>query len=284
MTENENTTVDTTIDPDATPVYAKGSWQESLHKSSALNDRSQQAKKKAGAMLWDGAQTAIEEWLPTSDTDVSGEGLYNAVKTALGAARKGDANKIKTVALAVKGRGLILSLYPNLSKAYGEAKRLTETVQVQADEDDAADKAISGIEVPKSTTTVDGAAAILLGKGIDGAVVAILDALGANNEAAHRAFMRAVSVEIAARVQAAKPKPAPKSTTPKTGATKAGATKAAVKAQPAKAKQKGKPVGVAVKTEAVTEAAAVSTPDVPVATAKPSGKGRPVVRRPARSV
>jgi hypothetical protein len=264
---SENTTDETgTTEEQAPVVYEKGSWQDHLNKSSVLLDRSVKAKKTAGNLLWTGAVTGINEWLPNSSTDVSGEAFYNEVKSILGASRKGDANKIKTVAVAVRSHGLDLSVYPNLSKAYGAAIHLTKTVAAQDAEDDAAEKAIESLVAPKTTGSVEGAAALLLSKGVDGAVVAILDALGANNEAAHRAFMRAVSTEIAARVQAAKPKPAPKAG-PKAGATQAttgGATPKAVKAQPGKGK--GKPV----KKVAAPKAAA------PVETDKGESQAEPV--------
>lgn len=276
-------------DEDGTATtYVKGSWQDNLHKSSALLDRSTKARKQASGLLWTGAQTGIEEWLPGSDTDVSGENLYNDVLGALGKTRKGDASKIKSVALAVKKHGLVLSLYPNLSKAYGEATRLTKTVQAQATEDAAAEKAIESIEAPKTTGSVEGAAALLLSKGLDGAVVAILDALGANNEAAHRAFMRAVATEVAARVQASKPKPAPRSG-PKTGATQAatgGKPRKAATVQPAKPKQKGKPVAAkatAPTAEAPAEAGPVND-GVETSAPAPKAKARPVVKRPGRPV
>lgn len=230
-----NTDTSTT---EATPTFVKGTWQHSLHESSTLLDRAGKAKNRASALLWDGAQEGINEWLPNSSDDVNAESLYSDVMTALGKARKGDASKIKTVALAVRNNGLVLSTFPNLSKAYAEAIRLTKTANAEADEDNAAEKAIEAIEAPKTTGSIEGAAALLLSKGLDGAVVAILDALGANNEAAHRAFMRAVSTEVAARVQAAKPKPAPKAG-PKAGAkqaTKTTATRATVKDGAAKAK------------------------------------------------
>lgn len=245
------------VDTEATGevVYEKGSWQEALQRSSSLLDRSTKARKTASTLLWTGAQTAIEEWLPEADTDVSGENLYNEVLGILGKPRKGDASKIRTVAVAVKDHGLVLTIHPNLSKAYAEAVRLTKTQQAQADEDDAAEKAVEALakSVPNSTTTVEGAALILLSKGIDGAVVAILDALGANNEAAHRAFMRAVSTEIASRVQAAKPKPAPKAPKAPKGAAQpqsgsGSSPKAAVKTAGTKPKAgkgtKAKPVPV----------------------------------------
>lgn len=310
-TDNSTTSTTDALDSgEEERTFEKGTWQEALHRSSTLLDRSTKARKQASTLLWTGAQTAIEEWLPNSDTDVSGEGLYNDVLDALGKPRKGDASKIKTVALAVKDNGLVLTIHPNLSKAYAEAVKLTRTAQVNAVEDDAAEKAIENLSVPKTTGSVEGAAALLLSKGIDGAVVALLDALGAQNFDAHRALARAISTEIAARVQAAKPKPAPKAPAKDKGAAKVAASgssaKAAVKTAGTKAKPKGgagtkaKPVAVSKskgdpnakplppKAQAVSEpdkgepvsepveagAEHVDTPAVPV---KKSGKARPVV-------
>lgn len=301
--ENMDTTVDPMADgtdeangmADDPVTYEKGSWQEHLAQSATLLDRSAKARKRASSLLWQGAQEGIANWLPDSDTDRSGESLYNEVLDILGKPRKGDASKIRTVALAVKEHGLVLSVHPNLSKAYAEAVRLTQTVRAHAAEDDAADEAIALIEVPKSTTTVEGAAAILLSKGVDGAVVAILDALGAKNEQAHKAFLRAVSTEIAARVQANKPKPAPKAPAKAKGkaqvATTGTSPKAAVKTAGTKAKAKPTkkaapvkkatpvPVAAASKGEPVSAPVhaggeSVAVPNVPVS-AKP--KAKPVV-------
>lgn len=296
MTENDTTTVEST-EP---IVYEKGSWQEALQKSTNLKTRAGKANKTASVLLWKGARDGIEGWLPNSATDVSGEGLYNEVIEALGTGRKGDASKIKTVAIAVRKHSLDLASYANLSKAYAAAIDLTKGSEQRAKEDDAAETAVAAIEPPKTTSSVDGAALLLLSKGVDGAVVAILDALGANNEAAHRAFARAMATEIASRIQAAKPKPAPK--TPKPAPVKKAAAKKA--AAPVAAKAKGKPVGkpaakkaaapvedVAVEDEGGSagdlfdeiegteaEANVVETPAVPVA----KKAGKPVVRRPRK--
>lgn len=291
MTENSTETTE--------PVaYEKGSWQEALQKSSIRLDQSAKARKIASTLLWKGAKEGIEGWLPESTTDVSAEGLYGDVIEALGRSRKGDASKIKTVAVAVRVHSLDLSTFPNLSKAYAAARALTVVADQQDEEDNAADEAIASIEAPKSTSSVEGAAALLLSKGVDGAVVAILDALGKENEAAHRAFLRAVSVETSSRVKAkadavaaekkavsdakraeeaakkaAQPKPAKKAAAPV-------ATKA--KGKPA---SKGKPVKAAEPEVEATEEDgsenAVETPDVPVAN-KAKGKGRPVVQRPSK--
>lgn len=288
MTDATSTTSTTPTSTDAVKTddekvtYEKGSWQESLQKSNALMVRSAADRKKASHLLWTGAQVAISEWLPKATTDSTGETLYGSIIDVLGVKRKGDASKIKTVAIAVVKHNLVLASHENLSKAYAEATRLTKTVADEAAEDDAAEKAIEGLAVPNSTTTVEGAALILLGKGIDGAVVAILDALGANNEAAHRAFMRALSSEIADRVQAAKPKPVAKASGPKAGATQAtkaaapkatvadGSTKAKTKAEPAtKAAPKAKATPVsASKGDPNKKALPVKVKATPVPVAK----------------
>lgn len=194
----------TKTDTTEAPTYAKGSWQEALQRSSTMLDRSDKARKMASSLLWKGAREGINEWLATADSDSSGEGLYATLLEALGVSRKGDASKIKTVALAVLNNGLDLDAHDNLSKAYGEAVRVTKGAKIEAEEDDAAEAAISQIEAPKTASTVDSAAALLLSKGVDGAVVAILDALGGDNFEAHRSFLRSVSNEINHRVQAAR--------------------------------------------------------------------------------
>lgn len=211
MSENISTTdavVDTTDAVETKPAPEKGTWQATLHKSAVLFDRSGKARKQASNLLWEGAKAGIESWLPEADNDVSAEGLYTEIMDLLGKPRKGDASKIKTVALAAKNNGLVLSIYPNLSKAYAEATRLTKTVQVHAAEDEAAEKAIEDLaaHAPKSSSTPEGAAQIVLAQGVDEAARLLLDALGKDNAAAHRAFMRAVSQETAGRVKPATPK------------------------------------------------------------------------------
>lgn len=298
MSNATNTTTDAAVS------YDKGTWQDTLNQSATLFDRSAKGRKRASALLWQGAKAAIEVW--DSGTDASGENLYNELVEVMGRSRKGDASKIKTVAEASARHGLDPSAYPNLSKAYSEAVRLTRTVQQQADEDDAAEKVIETIAeaAPKTASTPESAAAVLLSKGLDGAVVAILDALngpsGKNNEPAHRAFLRALTTEIAARVQAAKPKPTPKkAATPKKGATPAipgdGASKAKAKPVVKSASKgdpnkkalpaKGAPVkATPVKAKPVVKAEPVvkadSTDDAGSAKATPvKKKGAPVVRR-----
>jgi hypothetical protein len=261
-------TTDTTTTTTA-PTFAKGSWQEALQRSSTMLDRSTKARKLASNLLWKGAVEGINEWIANSaDTDANGEGLYGTLLDALGTSRKGDASKIKTVALAVKDNGLDLAAHPNLAKAYGEAVRLTKGAKAEAAEDDAAEKAIESIEAPKTASTQESAAALLLSKGVDGAVVAILDALGASNFEAHRSFLRSVSNEINHRVQAARD----------SEAAKKKAEAAAKKAEADKARAEKEKERAAAKKAAAKKG---TKPTAKKATAKPATtKAKPVPSEP----
>lgn len=261
-------------------------WQDTLKKSTQILDRSTAARKQASNLLWTGAQEAIEEWLPTSDTDVSAEGLRSDVLDALGTSRKGDASKIVTVALATNEHGLVLSQYPNLSKAYAEAVRLTKTVKTHAAEDEAAEEAVANIAAPKTTSKPEGAALLVLSKGVDEAARLLLDALGADNTAAHRSLLRAISQEIAGRVKPA-PKPKKAASAKPKAVKKATAAPKTAKAKPAPAK--AKPVKKAVEpVENEDMFDLVDDADVEVAEAPkaPVRRAQPVkraaVKRPAR--
>lgn len=251
----------TTNTTEAVVEYEKGTWQATLRESSTLLDRSTKARNRASALLWSGAQTGIETWIDDPSDDVAAEGLYATVMEALGKSRKGDASKIKTVALAVLNNGLEMGQYDNLSKAYAAASHLTKTVKVEAAEDEAANEVIEAIEAPKTASTIDSAAALLLSKGLDGAVVAILDLLGKDNEPAHRAFMRAVSTEVASRVQA-----------------KAAAAKAIVDAE--RAADKEKRDAERAEKQAEREAAAAERAKTKAAAAK---KASTKAKTPAKS-
>lgn len=231
-------------------------WQETLSESATLNERAGKAKKKAGVLLWEGAQNGIKSWLPNSDKDSTAEKFGQAVTEALGAGRKGDASKIKTVALAVKNNGLVLASFDNLAKAYAEATRLTKTVKAQAAEDDAADEAVQSIDAPKSSSKPEGAALIVMAQGVDEAARLLLDALnvkeGEQNTAAHRAFLRAISQEITGRIPKPEPKPKapakPKKSAKAAKKSAAPAKRAAVKSGADKAKvspAKGEPAAKA---------------------------------------
>lgn len=270
------------VETPAKPTYEKGSWQASLHRAGVLLDKSDTDRKKAGILLWQGGRAAIADWVDgPADTDSGAEGLYQEVLGILGESRKGSASKIKTVALAVRNHGLSVVAYPNLAQAYAEAKRLMVTVQQQQAEDDAAEEAIEALaaEAPHSASTPENAAKIVLAKGLDEAARLLLDALGASNDAAHRALLRAISSEIAGRV---KPKTQPKAQSgPKEGAEEATATKAAPRAQVKSGTAKPKPGTKATPTKA-TPAKAVK-PGTKATPAKPQAEAAEKKAAPAHT-
>lgn len=280
MTDTTSTTDSTT-----TATFEQGSWQATLHASEAKRVQGTKFTKQAGVLLWKGAKDAIESWLLIADVDAGAEALAAEAQTALGGKhRKGDASKIKTVALAVKNNGLDVNgtnakgkKIENLSMAYAEAVRLTKTVQAEQEEDDAAEAAIAALDAPNSASTPENAAKIVLSKGVDEAARLLLDALGATNEAAHRSLMRAISSEIAGRV---KPKVSTTQAGPKAGATQAkpgGTAKATAKAGDGAAKAKAKPVSA---SKGDPNKKALPPKAKPVAA--PAKKAMPVVKRPAR--
>lgn len=263
------------VKPAPAPVVetVKGTWQDDLATSSKLRDKSDRERKRAGALLWDGAKAGIEAW--DSESDPSAERFSDEVNAVLGAGRKGDASKIKTVALAVKSNGLDLDEFPNLSKAYAEARRLTQTVKVEADEDSAADEVISALDVPKTASTAEAAAKIVLAKGVDEAARLLLDTLGDHNFDAHRALLRALTQETSGRVKAQKEaeKKAAVVDAPKPGATQASKAdkKATPKAAP-KGSTKAKPAPVEAPTE---KAEAIEGEKAKPVVKKPVVKARP---------
>lgn len=255
-------------------------WKDTLTKSASLLNKSEKDRKNATVLLWTGAKEAVADWLVNSDDDVQGENLYNEAMDALGGkTRKGDASKIKTVALAVKNQGLLLGQYDSLSKAYKAARDLTVVAKQDSDDDAAAEAVIDSLVAPKTATTEASAAKLLLSKGIDGAVVAILDVLngesGEFNEAASRSFMRAVATEIAARAkavadaaQAERDKARAQAQAQRDAAKAEAAKKAAAKKAAAKKATKAKPKAGAKTTETPSE------DTTPKAKAKPKPKAK----------
>lgn len=181
----------------ADPAVSK--WEKALQESTKLKAEAGTRNAKSGKLLWSGAVGAIKDWMQTSD---DGEELYNQTKAALGDSRKGDASKIRTVGDAVRNHGLDTKEFKSLAQAYGEARRLTETVRVEAEEDAVATEAVESIDPPKTASTVDGAAKIVLKDGLDEAARALFDALGADATGAHRALLRSFTQEVNARVKA----------------------------------------------------------------------------------
>lgn len=272
--------------------YAEKSWQETVQKSSVLFKRSGDAKKRASVLLWQGATGAIGEWETNSDTDINGESLATELLIIMGTARKGDVSKIKTVALAVKNNGLDTAQFPNLSKAYGEAIRLTKTAVAEATEDTAGDEAIAAIseDAPKTATTIESAMrmAFALAGGFDEFFRVFGDVIdnGGSNVEAQRSALRSHAQDVSGR---AKPAPAPvvDGDEDKAGAakaTKAPAKKAAAKKAPSKPKPTAKaPVEQAeAPVEAADEAADLfNEVDAEDATEAPAPVKAPAKPKPA---
>lgn len=242
-------------------------WKQTLGKSEDARLKGAKYGKQAKVLLWDGAKAAIEEW-SDSNSDPSGEGLYNDVMEALGGThRKGDASKVRTVAAAL-AKGLNLDAQVSLSGAYAEARRLnTETITAKAEmlEDAAAEDAVTALAPPKTASTAESAAQIVIAKGVDEAARLLLDALGADNTLAHRALLRAIGAEIAGRVKVEE-KPEKKAPAPK----KKGA---AVK-QDAPVKTK------ADKADAADDEAPKKAKAAPIRKAVPVKKAAPVEEAP----
>lgn len=261
-------------------AFEKGTWQNDLVTSVLLVERMAKDKVKAGALLWKATRAAIAGWMDQSDVDVYGENLYADVLDIMGTSRKGDASKIKTVALAHKDKGLDLDAFASLSKAYAEAIALTRTAREEAEQDTAADEAIEAIAAiaPASTTTTEGAAQILLAKGLDEAAKAVLDALngpsGEFNEAAARAFLRTVANEINGRVKPAKVETS--GDTEKEGATKAAPAQAKATPKAAPAASKAKPAATKAAPAKPAPVATSASKGDPNKKALPAKKAAPV--------
>lgn len=191
------------------PTFEKGTWGAALQQAVALKERSTKDNKRSGTLLWTGAKGAINEWAQDAATDPEAEDLYANLLDIMGTKRRGDASKIGAVARAVAGHGLDLEDFDSLSKAYAAARALTQTAPQDAADDSVADDVTSSIDAPKTASTAEAAAKVLLSKGVDGAVVAIFDALTSATgddtdkaEAAIRSFLRAATTEAADRVKA----------------------------------------------------------------------------------
>jgi len=287
--------------PAPKPEVEAGSWQESLVKSAALLVKSDKDRKRASATLWDGAKKGIETWLPNSAEDESAEKFSDEVLSLLGKERKGDASKIKTVALAVKNNGLDLDAQPNLSKAYAEARRLTTVAVAHNEEDEAAEEVISNINAPKTASTAEAAAKIVLSKGVDEAARLLLDALGDQNHAAHRSLLRAFTQEVSGRVKAereaevnarkeqaeakrAEREAAAASKAKAKPAAKKASSKVTKKAEPTEAKAKAKPAAKASTAKAATTEKAMVIDGEPASVQSDKATAKPVVKKPGKPI
>lgn len=100
-------------------------WLDLLVQSRTAADEAARAaalRKQAGEYMWAGAKAMIEEW--NCDLDPDADLLYRQAVDAIGKARKGQASKIRTVALAVRDLDLHPDCYGSLSEAYRNARRL----------------------------------------------------------------------------------------------------------------------------------------------------------------
>lgn len=221
MATKKQTKQTNTTDP-ADPAVA--TWAETLRAAARKLDTAAVTAREGNSLVWLGGAAAIAD--VTSGSDYDGIAFYEQLLGALGQPRKGTASKLRTVADAVVEHGLDTSEHKSLAAAYNAARALNRTRTVEVAEDTALDEALSVLIAPKSTSTIEGAAKLLLSKGEDEAVRQIFDAIGGDNFAALRSFVRAATQELSGRVKASQE-----------AAKKEAAAKAAKKRAKAKAAQ-----------------------------------------------
>ena len=223
MATKKQTKQTNTTDP------AVATWVETLRAAARKLDTAAVTAREGNSLVWLGGAAAIAD--VTSGSDYDGIALYEQLLGALGQPRKGTASKLRTVADAVVEHGLDTSEHKSLAAAYNAARALNRTRTVEVAEDTALDEALSELIAPKSTSTIEGAAKLLLSKGEDEAVRQIFDAIGGDNFAALRSFVRAATQELSGRVKASQE-----------AAKKEAAAKAAQDKQDKKSGEKKAPV------------------------------------------
>ena len=194
MATKKQTKQTNTTDP------AVATWAETLRAAARKLDTAAVTAREGNSLVWLGGAAAIAD--VTSGSDYDGIAFYEQLLGALGQPRKGTASKLRTVADAVVEHGLDTSEHNSLAAAYNAARALNRTRTVEVAEDTALDEALSVLIAPKSTSTIEGAAKLLLSKGEDEAVRQIFDAIGGDNFAALRSFVRAATQELSGRVKA----------------------------------------------------------------------------------
>ena len=194
MATKKQTKQTNTTDP------AVATWAETLRAAARKLDTAAVTAREGNSLVWLGGAAAIAD--VTSGSDYDGTAFYEQLLGALGQPRKGTASKLRTVADAVVEHGLDTSEHKSLAAAYNAARALNRTRTVEVAEDTALDEALSVLIAPKSTSTIEGAAKLLLSKGEDEAVRQIFDAIGGDNFAALRSFVRAATQELSGRVKA----------------------------------------------------------------------------------
>ena len=194
MATKKQTKQTNTTDP------AVATWAETLRAAARKLDTAAVTAREGNSLVWLGGAAAIAD--VTSGSDYDSIAFYEQLLGALGQPRKGTASKLRTVADAVVEHGLDTSEHKSLAAAYNAARALNRTRTVEVAEDTALDEALSVLIAPKSTSTIEGAAKLLLSKGEDEAVRQIFDAIGGDNFAALRSFVRAATQELSGRVKA----------------------------------------------------------------------------------
>ena len=194
MATKKQTKQTNTTDP------AVATWAETLRAAARKLDTAAVTAREGNSLVWLGGAAAIAD--VTSGSDYDGTAFYEQLLGALGQPRKGTSSKLRTVADAVVEHGLDTSEHKSLAAAYNAARALNRTRTVEVAEDTALDEALSVLIAPKSTSTIEGAAKLLLSKGEDEAVRQIFDAIGGDNFAALRSFIRAATQELSGRVKA----------------------------------------------------------------------------------
>lgn len=209
-------------------------WQEIMGRSVELMEQSSKDRKEASRLLWESAKRAIVEWMPNTSHDPDGDELYEKIRDILGKSRKGDASKIRIVAVHHVAGNIYMFDYDNLAQAYKAVKAFIDADLERLErewEDQTAQKATEVLSQQSSAAiSMHEAATKVLSDGVDNAAVALLSALdrannGEHNAPAHQAFVRAIVAEVSARDkahQAAQPEvetPAkPQTKKPKKGA------------------------------------------------------------------
>ncbi len=250
--------------PKAKKLPENFDWRKEMEAAAKLRDSADSSIGRATSKVWNACRGGVTEWLSgNAADDGNADELHGEFIELYGKARRGDCSKMRTVALAARDHGLNLDEFESLSKAYASARALVVVKQQHADEDEIGEATSEAIAktAPKTATSVDSAAMILLSRGFDETARALVEALEANSPDPTKAalsLIRAISEENTARAKAAKAADA-----------EAKAAARAEAADAAKAETKGKDKA---KTKAVTAPSAKapekSAPkDAPKATA-----------------
>jgi hypothetical protein len=228
----------------STSTPSTSTWRIALQQAGLQKDEARANTKEAGQAAWAAARAGIEEWLTVKGADPEAQAFHGEVLRYYGKARKGEASKIRTIALATANNVLDPNAYRTLGAAYAAALKLTKIADVNATEDAAlaasaaALAALAAASAP--TGTPESMASTIMALGAKKAVTLMLDALGEDNLPAHRALLRELSKQVGERNEKAQAKttastPAKDKTVPKADVKPAAPAKPA-KTKPAPAK------------------------------------------------